>query len=186
MIGGEMPPRKTTSGGSAQKTVDDSERPDVIIDFRFEQGLLYIALVNISDVPAYRVSVKFAKPFRGLGGECAVSSLPVFRRVEFLAPHKCIETLLDSSRDYFRRREPTLIKAQITFRDARGRLYQRDITHDLKIYKEISYVVKRDPALSPHLSQSPGAVEAASPAANEDATYGRSKRQSLLQFQLPR
>ena len=181
-----MPPRKKSSGSRASSVIDETTRPDVIVDFRFECGLLYIALINLSDAPAYRVSVKFAKPFCGLGGECAVSSLAMFRRVEFMAPHKQIETLLDSSYAYFKRREPTVIKALITFRDARGKAHRHEIVHDLKIYKDISYVVNREPAASPPISPSRTAVDAAPATPSEDPNYGRSKRQSLLQFQLPR
>ena len=148
--------------------------------------MLYVALINLSDAPAYRVSVKFDNPFRGLDGECAVSSLSMFRRVQFLAPHKRIETLLDSSFAYFKRREPTMIKALVTFRDARGKVHRHEIVHDLKIYKDISYVVNREPAISPYLSPSLAAVDEAPATSKEDPTYGRSKRQSLLQFQLPR
>ena len=181
-----MPPRKKSTGSRASSVIDETVRPDVIVDFRFERGLLYIALINLSDAPAYRVSTRFAKPLCGLGGECVVSTLPMFRRVEFLAPNKRIETLLDSSHAYFKRREPTVIKAFVTFRDARGKVHRHEIVHDLKIYKDISYVVDREPVLSPHFSEKPAAAAAAAVTSHEDPTYGRSKRQSLLQFQLPR
>ena len=181
-----MPPQKKSTGSRAPSVIDETARPDVIVDFRFERGLLYIALINLSDAPAYRVSVKFANPFRGLDGECVVSSLAMFRRVRFLAPHKRIETLLDSSFAYFKRREPTVIKALVTFRDARGKAHRHEIVHDLKIYKEISYVVNHEPAISPYLSPSLAAVDEAPVTSKEDPTYGRPKRQSLLQFQLPR
>ena len=145
-----MPPRKSASSATDSRTAERSRGPAVILDFRFEQGLLYIALVNTGAAPAYRVSVRFEKAFRGLGGECEVSSLRLFRRVEFLAPHKRIETLLDSSRAYFQRREPTLIKATVSFRDADGKAHTNSIVHDLKIYEDVSYLVRREttPALS--------------------------------------
>ena len=181
-----MPPRKKSTGFRASNVIDETSRPDVIVDFRFERGLFYIALINLSDAPAYRVSTRFAKPLCGLGGDCVVSTLPMFRRVEFLAPRKRIETLLDSSHAYFKRREPTVIKALVTFRDARGKVHRHEIVHDLKIYKDISYVVNREAAVSPQSSRSLPAVEAAPVIPTEDPTYARSKRQSLLQFQLPR
>ena len=181
-----MPPRKKSTGFRASNVIDETSRPDVIVDFRFERGLLYIALINLSDAPAYRVSTRFTKPLCGLGGDCVVSTLPMFRRVEFLAPGKRIETLLDSSQAYFKRREPTVIRALVTFRDARGKVHRHEIVHDLKIYKDISYVVNHAPAISPYLSPSLAAVDAAPATSKEDPTYGRSKRQSLLQFQLPR
>ncbi len=181
-----MPQRKKPSVPRASSVTEESARPDVIVDFRFESGLLYVALINLSGVPAYRVSVRFAKAFRGLGGDCAVSELRMFRRIEFLAPHKRIETLLDSSRAYFARREPAVIKAEVIFRDARRRIYQREIRHDLGIYKEISYVVNCDPAVSLLLPESLTSVDCAQPTRTEDPTYGHPKRQSLLQFQLSR
>jgi len=186
MIAGKMPPRKRTSSGNASKTTDESEQPDVIVDFRFEQGLIYIALINISDVPAYGVRVKFNKVFRGLGGECEMATLGLFQRVLFLAPQKRIETLLDSSRAYFSRREPTLIKAQVTFRDQRRRIFQREITHDLRVYKDISYVVNSEPGSTATIALTPPPHDFASTPRPEDPTYGNPKRQSLLQFQLPR
>src|SRR3954452_18131716 len=92
-IGASMPPRKTSPSNEASRWEEGSAVPEVIVDFRFEQGLLYIALVNISAVAAYRVSVRFDKPFRGLGGECEVSALRLFRRIEFLAPYNQSERL---------------------------------------------------------------------------------------------
>jgi hypothetical protein len=158
--------------------------PEVILDFRFEQGLLYIALVNISAVPAYRVAVRFDKPFRGLGGECEVSSLRLFRRVEFLAPHKRIETLLDSSRAYFQRREPTSIRATVSFRDAHGKTHRREIAHDLRIYQDLSYVLSpAAPAACPAPLDHPYSTTSAP---KEESPYGNLKRDTLRPIQLSR
>jgi hypothetical protein len=179
-----MPQRKSSSPQGISIAKEEPARPEVIVDFRFEQGLLYIALVNISAVPAYRVSVRFDKPFRGLGGECDVSSLRLFRRVEFLAPHKRIETLLDSSRAYFQRREPTAIKATVAFRDAAGKAQTREIAHDLRIYQELSYVVRHDPSLSPPIL--PAVPCPASPAPEKESPYGNPKRETLRPIQFPR
>ena len=181
-----MRAQKSSSALSGPKPIERSDHPDVILDFRFEQGLFYVALINISDIPAYRVSVRFEKAFRGLGGECAVSSLRLFRRVEFLAPHKRIETLLDSSHAYFQRREPTLIKACVSFRDAGGKAHEREIVHDLAIYKDVSYVVSSAPLFSSPLPATAQSASCAASPTPEDSTYGSLKRQSLLQFQLSR
>ena len=181
-----MPRRKTSPAPDVSKAADDPPRPDVIVDFRFDQGLIYIALINISQVPAYNVRVKFNKVFRGLGGDCEMATLGLFRLVQFLAPQKRIETLLDSSSAYFRRREPALIKAQVTFRDQRRRIFQREITHDLRVYKDLSYLVSSELPSSPTLPQTPPNTGFAPTPRPEDPSYGNPKRQSLLQFQLPR
>jgi hypothetical protein len=181
-----MPPRKGSTPAGTSERADDLPPPEIIVDFRFDHGLIYIALINISEVPAHRVRVKFNKVFHGLGGDCDMTALGLFRRVEFLAPRKCIETLLDSSHAYFKRGEPTVIKALVTFRDARGKAHRHEIVHDLKIYKEISYVVNREPAVSPQISERPANPRTTSATPVKDPDYGNPKRQSLLQFQLPR
>jgi hypothetical protein len=112
------------------------------VDFDFDHGLFHMVVANISNVPAYRVTVSFDKKFHGLGGKCDLSCLRMFRRIEFLAPQKRIETLLDTSGAYFQRREPTRITATISYRDGQQYAYERSITHDLSIYKDVAYVLK--------------------------------------------
>lgn len=118
-----------------------SERePVVIVDFVFEEGLFFIAIKNISSRPAYEVSVVFNKKFTGVGGAKEISALPLFRNLAFLAPHKEIVAFLDASASYFRRRQPTNIRATITCKDASGVWHRSVIRHDLTIYREIGYV----------------------------------------------
>ncbi|MGH3130827.1 MAG: hypothetical protein ACRDNX_08425, partial [Gaiellaceae bacterium] len=82
----------------------DVPAPEVIVDFEFERGLLYVALRNLGDRPALKVSCAFDKQFRGLGGEREMNALRLFRNVEFLAPGKEIRTLVDTSAAYFARK----------------------------------------------------------------------------------
>ena len=179
-----MAQRKSSKSPDATIAREEPARPEVILDSRFEQGLLYVALANISAVPAYRVSVRFAKPFRGLGGECEISSLRLFQRVEFLAPHRRIETLLDSSRAYFQRREPTSIKATVSFRDGAGKAHTREIVHDLKIYQDLSYVVRSGACVpSPTL---PAVSCPESPTPEKESPYGNLKRETLRPIQFSR
>ena len=118
-----------------------SERnPDIIVDFVFEDGLLFIAIKNLSASPAYDVAVAFNKKFTGVEGTREISALPLFRNLAFLAPHKEIVAFLDTSASYFRRRQPTNIRATITYRDASGATCKSVVRHDLTIYKEIGYV----------------------------------------------
>lgn len=116
----------------------DKETPGVIVDFLFNQGLFFIAIKNITDRPAYKVSVKFNHKIYGLGGAKEVSALPLFRNIEFLAPQKEITTFLDSSDSYFSRKQPTKVKAEISYRDAAGDKHSVTIVHDLEIYRELA------------------------------------------------
>jgi len=117
-------------------------RPDVIVDFIFEGGLLFIAVSNIGSQPALKVQIAFEPPFRGLGGSQLIPELPLFCKIEFLAPSRSIQTLLDSSAAYFARDEPLRITAEIAFSDRAGQKFSSTIVHDLSIYRDIAFVPK--------------------------------------------
>src|ERR1043166_547096 len=96
-----------------------SSGPDVIVDFVFDEGLFFISISNISDTPAYRVSVKFDPKICRLDGK-DLTALPLFQNIEFLAPHKDIVMFLDSSGSYFSQGGPTKVSARISYQDAQG------------------------------------------------------------------
>ena len=114
---------------------------DVIVDFVFEDGLLHAVVGNIGERPALKVSCRFEPSFRGLGGSVEIPRLPLFRNIEYLAPHKEIRTLVDSSAAYFARKEPTKLQVTVTYRDESGARHQATIAHDLGIYRDLAYVV---------------------------------------------
>ena len=122
-------------------------RPEVIVEFLFDRGLLSISVRNIGTRAALKVAVSFDRRFTGLGGAKDISSLALFRRIEFLGPDREIVTLLDTSESYFRRKQPTRISARVSYLDAERRTYQTTIDHDLDIYRELSWV---EPAATDH------------------------------------
>jgi hypothetical protein len=115
-------------------------RPDVIIEFLFDHGLFFISLRNIGDQPAVGVSVKFDKKIVGPDRQKDISSLSLFRNLEFLGPGREIVTFLDSSSSYFQRKQPTKIAARITYSDSEKRKYEVTINHDLEVYRELPYL----------------------------------------------
>ena len=119
-------------------------RPDVIVDFLFEDGMLFVAVQNIGSEPAQRVHVAFDPPFKGLGGTASIPELPLFGNIEFLAPSRSIRTLLDSSAAYFARHEPEQITAAISYSDRSGQKFSCTILHDLAIYRDIAFVPKSE------------------------------------------
>lgn len=121
--------------------VVDGHAPDIIVDFIFDDGLLFVSVENIGAVPALKISVRFDKSFYGSDQKKDLSRLPLFRTIEFLAPKKAIRTLIDTSASYFARKQPKQLSAVISFRDRSGRTYKSVINHDLQIYEDISYVV---------------------------------------------
>jgi hypothetical protein len=124
---------------------EQHEDPAVIVDFDFEDGILFAAVRNISDRPAYRVSVSFDKPFTGLGGTRETSALPLFRNISFLAPRKEIRTVVDTTASYFARRQPAKLEAEVRWRSGDGRRRSHRIAHDLTIYKQLAYLARKEP-----------------------------------------
>lgn len=140
-----MVERKSQKAGSKEHAlISTSEvargRPEVIVEFLFDRGLLSISVRNIGDRPAIGVSVKFNKKIVGLGGSKDISAIALFRNIEFLGPGREVVTFLDASSSYFKRKQPTKVSAQISYNDPEGRRYESKINHDLEIYREIIYL----------------------------------------------
>jgi hypothetical protein len=125
-------------------------RPDVIVDFVFEDGMLFVAVQNIGSEPALRVHVAFEPPFKGLGGTASIPDLPLFRNIEFLAPSRSICTLLDSSAAYFARQEPEQITATASYSDRSGQEFSSTMRHDLAIYRDIAFIPKPERTCPTH------------------------------------
>jgi hypothetical protein len=132
--------RKKSAARNAAVKAEAGPGPEVIVDFVFSNGELYISVRNIGIRPALKVSVKFDKKFRGIEGTQEISQLALFRNIEFLPPGKAITTYLDRSAAYFRRGEPTRLAARLTWLDAGQVKYESTIQHDLEIYRDIGYV----------------------------------------------
>jgi hypothetical protein len=112
----------------------------VIVDFIFEDGLFFISIRNIGDDPAFKVTIEFDKKITGVCGRKEISYLPLFKNIEFLAPHKEIKTFLDTSESYFNSKQPENISVKISYKNKEGKLITGIINHDLGIYKEIGYI----------------------------------------------
>ena len=125
--------------------MDERCEADVIVDVVFDRGLLFLVVSNIGDRPAHSVRVKFDQPFSGVGGAKKMHRLALFRKLEFLAPHKPIEVFLDRSGSYFARGEPTQLSATIGWRTSDGARRTSTIHHDLEIYRDLGYIDREVP-----------------------------------------
>lgn len=129
--------------GRSNRRVSASRlRPEMILDFEFEDGALFILLRNIGERPACHVRTVLEPPIRGLGGNQQLGELPLFRGIPFFAPDKQIRFLLDSSALYFSRGEPTQLTARISYSDDKGKKFETVIRHDLEIYRSLAYRVR--------------------------------------------
>jgi hypothetical protein len=175
---------RTAKRPRSEEPPSPAPAPEVIVDFIFERGLLHVAVANLSALAAYNVVVKFDRPFHGLGGEREMSSLRLFKRIDFLAPHKRIEAFLDSSAAYFARREPTRLRASITYRDGTGRVHERKIQHDLSIYKDLAYLTPLAASASANCPGASTLAEIHVPVIG-GVPHGSTERKTISRLQLP-
>ena len=117
-------------------------RPEVILDFDFADGLLFISLRNIGARPAHGVRTHLSPLLHGFGGAQVLNELPVFSGIEFFAPGKEIRFLIDSAAAWFARREPVEIAAQLEYNDDRGNSYRTMVKHNLEIYRSLTYLAR--------------------------------------------
>lgn len=107
----------------------------VVLDVVFEDGLLYLELANLGDVPAVDVTASFDARLIDAHGR-DVSELLLFRGLAFLAPGRRIRTLLGPSSDHSER-----VTVRVEYVRPRGERMQTRITHDLALFRELAYVV---------------------------------------------
>jgi hypothetical protein len=112
-------------------------RPEVIVDFAVDKGMLSVSLKNIGDGSAYRVRTLFDKPFYGLDGAKCISRMRLFREVAFMPPGKEFCQFVDMLGRYAKRKQPIKLKATVSYRDREGKRYQDAMAHDLRIYLEL-------------------------------------------------
>jgi len=118
-------------------------RPEIILDFEFDDGALYISLANIGAQTAHDVRTELTPAIRGLGGRQAMAELAVFRGIAFFPAGKQIRFLLDSAAEYFGRNEPLRVAAHIRYFDDQGNRFDTVIEHDLEIYRSLPYRIVR-------------------------------------------
>ena len=119
-----------------QEDVLEEDCPEVIVDFEYENGLLFIVIENIGPDSAYDVSEKFDKSISSLQ-KSKISSLKIFKSLRFLPPRKKIRIFVDSYQSYIYNKQPLLIKVDIQFKNKMGKRFKNSILHDLSIYKDL-------------------------------------------------
>src|SRR5688500_190485 len=124
---------------------EESRDAEVILDVVFDRGLLFLVVENLGDRPAHSVRIKFDQPFSGIGGVKKMQRLALFRKLEFLAPHKPIEVFLDRSASYFARDEPTQLAVAISWRTPEGARCSTTVHHDLEIYRDLGFIDREAP-----------------------------------------
>jgi len=124
---------------SKATSANSEPRPEVIVEFLFDDGSLFVSIRNIGEKPALGIAVHFDKKFYGAAGTKEISALALFKNIEFLGPQREIVAFIDQSCSYFGGRQPTTIQAKISYHDTQRNKYEESINHNLEIYRELPY-----------------------------------------------
>jgi len=117
-------------------------RANVILDFVFDDGLLFVSLANVGDGPAFDVRVEFSEPIHGAEG-AEIGGLALFRRLTFLAPGRSVTAFVDSTAAYFGRGEPEKVTASIRWTEPEREACSAAIRHDLGVYRDLPFIPGR-------------------------------------------
>ena len=119
----------------------DAAAPDdgVVVDVVFEDGVLYLELLNLSERPALNVRCSFDPPLVDVQGR-DVSQLRLFRHVEFLGPRRAHRTLLDSPSGYHARDAPAAVTVVVDYERPNEPRQASRVTHDLELFRELAFL----------------------------------------------
>lgn len=129
--------KKITKSGD--ESISDPQ-PEVIVDFEYEKGLLFIIIENIGESQAHDVSIRFNKRIVGMQNTKMISTLKIFESLKFLPPGKKIKILVDTFQSYVYHKQPMEIRLDVTFRNKTDRQFKNVIIHDLSIYNDLAEV----------------------------------------------
>jgi hypothetical protein len=124
------------------QSLRNKEKPDVVVDFILEEDIFYIRFYNSSDKEVYNPIVRFNQSIMGFNSTVEISSLALFNSMNYMAPRKEFQIYIDNYRSFFKRLKNDIIKVYVQFSDARGRIYKKDITHNMAIYRDLPVIIK--------------------------------------------
>ena len=124
------------------KNIISSEN-QVIVDFEIDASVLFILIKNPGNHALLNLKIKPVSAIPGLGGKRDLSKLNVFKEISYMAPFKEIRIFVDSYDSFFRNLKDTKIEFNITYQDEAEKSYRKKITHDLKIYADMIFFIKK-------------------------------------------
>lgn len=114
---------------------------DVVFDVVFEDGLLFFELSNRSNEPVLNLRTGFERPVVGPDA-VDLTRLHLFRKTSYLAPGRTISVFVDTVGSYFARRQPNFVRVELSWRQG-GKPRTSRVEHDVRIYRDLPYVVGR-------------------------------------------
>jgi hypothetical protein len=127
----------------ARDKKNEVSRGSVVVDFEVDAAMVFIIIKNTGSTAALNLKINPSRSVIGLEGKKDLRELSVFTEISYMAPLKEIRIFVDSYDSFFRNLKNTLISFTITYMDESDVVYKNKITHDLKIYADLIFFIKK-------------------------------------------
>jgi hypothetical protein len=127
--------------GKKKKT--KSGKGQIIVDFEVDAELVFLVVKNTGRAPALNLKIKPTAAIIGLEGKTDIAKLSIFEEISYLAPGKEIKIFVDSYESFFRHLKDWLISFALNYKDERDRWHKAKITHNLEIYSDLIFFIKK-------------------------------------------
>jgi hypothetical protein len=120
-----------------------SNAGSVIVDFEIDASTVFIVIKNLGGSAALNLKIKPSTSIPGLEGKKDLSRLLLFKEIKYFAPLKELRIFVDSYDSFFRHLENSVVSFTISYQDENKNPFSNKITHDLKIYTDLIFFIKK-------------------------------------------
>lgn len=127
--------------GKKKKT--KSGKALIIVDFEIDAEMVFIIIKNIGQSPVFSLKIKPSAAITGLEGKTDIAKLSIFEEISYLSPGKEIKIFVDSYESFFRNLKDWLISFTLNYKDEKDKRHKAKITHNLEIYSDLIFFIKK-------------------------------------------
>jgi hypothetical protein len=120
-----------------------SKKAVVIVDFEIDAESVFLVIKNLGSVPALNLKIKPSAPVLGLEGKKDIGKLSIFNKISYLAPLKEIKIFVDSYESFFLHLKESSVRFKISYKNVKKKGFKMKINHDLRIYADLIYFIKK-------------------------------------------
>ena len=120
-----------------------SKKAVVIVDFEIDAESVFLIIKNLGAVPALKLKIRPLSAILGLEGKKDITRLSIFKEISYLAPLKEIKIFIDSYESFFTHLKDSSVYFKISYKNKKRRSYKMMIHHDLRIYADLIYFLKK-------------------------------------------
>jgi len=125
------------------KKKNNSRAGVIVVDFEIDAERVFLVIRNTGKLPVLNLKIKPSAVILGLEGKRDIGKLSIFEEISYLAPLKEIKIFVDSFESFFSNLKDSLVTFGISYRDEKNKSLKMKITHDLKIYADLIFLIKK-------------------------------------------